>query len=280
MFVFSTTPTTAATTTTKAPGTRYENMKNKKSMNAKYIPCIRKYFVWIWLQVQVRVPCFLMFFIVFSTTTTKAPGARYEKMNIHTYVIPVRNKQVVLWCPVDTVYSRTYILGVPIQRACSRSSLYSQWLLVQSGDISRASSTNSKRLWTRAEVNRGANKGPPQTSSRPKSMVFRWCARDRPQCTHTRYTHTREERTTILNNGALWADVLGFSSQVPAPSWPWDTERRSRFAPTSVPHYTIRLCLGIRLALPFPVAQRTTGTTFTTFHWIEVLFRTLSSKLH
>ena len=52
-------------------------------------------------------------------------------------------------------------------------------------DISPPSSTNSDRLWTRAEVNGGANKGPPQTHSGPKSMVFRRHARDKAQCMHT-----------------------------------------------------------------------------------------------
>ena len=84
--------------------------------------------------------------------------------------------------------------------------------------------------------------GPQWTSQGTKSVPRWWCARDRPQCTHVYtqliYTRThKREITNILNNGAQWAIFLGIFSRVPAHSWPFDTERRRRFAPTSVPHY-------------------------------------------
>ena len=100
------------------------------------------------------------------------------------------------------------------------------------------SSTNSNRLWTRAKVNGGQNKGPPQMSSGPKSMLFRWRWRDQHQCTH-QYTptHTREKIPTSLDIGTLWANVLGNFSRAPAHRQPLDTERLRRFAPISAPHY-------------------------------------------
>ena len=56
----------------------------------------------------------------------------------------------------------------------------SQWRPVQSPPRP----TNSKRFWTRAEVDEGHNKGPPQTSQGANSMLFRWSSRDQRRCTH------------------------------------------------------------------------------------------------
>ena len=50
------------------------------------------------------------FKIIFSITTTKALGARYESMNAYLSVMPVRSKQVMLLYPVYTLYSGTYTL--------------------------------------------------------------------------------------------------------------------------------------------------------------------------
>ena len=90
---------------------------------------------------------------------------------IYTYLVPLHTILLVhIWYTCSVVPSGT--------------SLKSQWRLWQLEHISPPSSTNSKRLWTRAEVNGGANKGPPQTPSGPKSMVFRWRSRDEAQSIH------------------------------------------------------------------------------------------------
>ena len=51
------------------------------------------------------------------------------------------------------------------------------------------------------------------------------------------HQYTREEIVINLNNGTLWANVLGIFSQARAHSWPLITERCGRFAPTSAPQY-------------------------------------------
>ena len=103
------------------------------------------------------------------------------------------------------------------------------------------SSTNSTRLWTRAQLDGGANHGPPQTPSLSKSVELWWRARDKAQCTHQ---HTNTPTSTIriikLNNPTLWANVLGIFSLAPAGRRSLDTEsgRRSlRSLPRLAPHY-------------------------------------------
>ena len=91
-----------------------------------------------------------------------------------------------------------------------------------------------------SRVNGGGNKGLPQPPSRPKSMVFRWCARNKPQYTHAPihvHTHVHTREVIILNKATLWTNVLGIFSQAPAHRRPLVTERLRRFAPTSAPHY-------------------------------------------
>ena len=89
------------------------------------------------------------------------------------------------------------------------------------------------------------NKGPPQTSPGSKSMVFRWCARDKPQCTHKgtkkeylfRWCARDKPQCTHkgINNkyirGTLWANVLGIFSRAPGHRRPLDeggNEERDR----------------------------------------------------
>ena len=82
------------------------------------------------------------------------------------------------------MYTRTYILR--------GTSWYQSVIPVPAGTcpleieyIPPPSSTNSKRIWTRAEVNGGANKGHPQTPSGSKSVALWWRSRDKAQGTHT-----------------------------------------------------------------------------------------------
>ena len=103
LMIFLSTTTTTTTTPTKAPGTRYENTnKNYNQTPSKY-----RTFVSTLFKYDHRFVCLASNFskIMFSTTTTttKAPVARYAKMSVHTYLIPVRSKQLVLWYPVDTL---------------------------------------------------------------------------------------------------------------------------------------------------------------------------------
>ena len=102
---------------------------------------------------------------------------KYIKSNIQNHTQCTSEPLV----PVHTLYSRTYIVRgtswylseIPVPARTS------PWQLEHK---SPPSSTNSNRLWTRAEVSGGVNKGPSHTSTRPKSMVFRWRSRER-QCT-------------------------------------------------------------------------------------------------
>ena len=99
--------------------------------------------------------------------------------------------------PLHTLYNRTYIVRVTSSYQPERQS--TSWFqaviaippgtsLWQLEDISPPSSTDSKRFWTREEVDGGHNKGPPQTSQGAKSVPRWWCARAKPQCTD-KYTH-------------------------------------------------------------------------------------------
>ena len=58
-------------------------------------------------------------------------------------------------------------------------------------NIHQSIHTNSKRFWTRADVDGGQNKGPPQTSQGAKSMLFRWRSRDERKWTH-QHTNTHK----------------------------------------------------------------------------------------
>ena len=102
---------------------------------------------------------------------------------------------------------------------------------VQLEHMSRPSSTNSKRFgrgqrWIECNI-MGLH-------SRPRG-------RNRFHVGGVRGTnpsaHTREVRKIKLNNGTLWANLLGIFSQAPAHSWPLDTERLRRFAPKYAPPY-------------------------------------------
>ena len=153
----------------------------------------------------------------------------------------MRSTQMVPFYRIDTLHSRTYIVVLLVPPTVNRSSLQSQWILVQSEDIPRASSTNSTRVWTREVVGGVAKQGPPQLPSRPKSIIFRWRSMDQRRCTHTpihTLVHTPGKKEKMkLNKGTLLATVQEKFSRAPAHSSPWGTERRRRFAPTSALHY-------------------------------------------
>ena len=98
-------------------------------------------------------------------------------------------------------------------------------------DISPPIFTNSNRLWTRAQVNEGANTGPPQTHPRGRSRWrfggVRWKT---SKCTPI---YTRKDIRILLNKSTLLSNIIGIFSQASAHRRPLDTERRRRFAPTS-----------------------------------------------
>ena len=105
-----------------------------------------------------------------------APNSAYEYWTADTLVL------------LHTLYSRTYTVR-------GTSSWYQPEIPVpawtsplQLEYISPPSSTNSKGFRTRAEVDWGYNKGPPQTSQGAKSVPRWWCARDKSQCTD-KYTY-------------------------------------------------------------------------------------------
>ena len=72
--------------------------------------------------------------------------------------------------------------------------------------------------------------------------------------------HTREEKTIKLNKPTLWANVLGYFSRANAYSCPFDTERRGRFAPTSVPDSNVHLIL-LSLLVRIQVRGDTAGSS-------------------
>ena len=85
--------------------------------------------------------------------------------------------------PLHTLYNRTYIVRVTSSYQPERQS--TSWFqaviaippgtsLWQLEDISPPSSKNSKLLWIRAEVNGGANRGPPQMPPGSKSDRREW----------------------------------------------------------------------------------------------------------
>ena len=149
-------------------------------------------------------------------------GTWYVIMEIYSYTHTWYQYVANRWCSGTCTYpifSHIYVAVlsyiVPgtwylVPRACYRARLYSQWRLCQLEHISPPTPKNSNRFWTRAEVDGGHNKGPPQTPQGAKSVPRWWCARDKPQWTHVHTnTHTKEVITILLYKPTLWEGVLG-----------------------------------------------------------------------
>ena len=76
--------------------------------------------------------------------------------------------------------------------------------------------TKPHELKTALDAVRGgwkANKGPPESPSRPKPIFFGWRARDKRHCTHQHINTPKGRNTILLNKETLWANVLRIFSQ-------------------------------------------------------------------
>ena len=121
-------------------------------------------------------------------------------------MIPVRSKQVV-WYPVDTLYSRTYIVVPLVPRACSRSRLIQVTPGAIRGHITSKPNTvldASRGGWCPYI---GAYRAVLEAEIHAFPVAF-----DGPTSMNT-HQYTSEETTILLNDGTLWANVLGILSR-------------------------------------------------------------------
>ena len=105
---------------------------------------------------------------------------RYVRIHVSVNLLPIHTN----------LYSYVYRAWYELVPACNSSSSWNPALASRAHIYHHQASRTQKRRWTRAEVNEGANTGPPQMPPGAKLVARWWRSKDKSKCIPTP-THTR-----------------------------------------------------------------------------------------